>query len=159
MADSIKKQIRQALMARLYAAGAPAGITSDTVLAQRTRPKAITSLPSYSIFFAHEADPKPVGHPRQPVRLDRVMTIVVRIAVVGEDDAIDVHEQWVVKQLASAWRLVSAQYQHGLIMSITEGASKWNAVEDASATITELDKQWHVEYSTLPDDITKTGRD
>jgi hypothetical protein len=149
MADSIRKQITDAILQRL--AGGP--VPSRRINKNRRIPVGRHDLPMYSVYFVNDA-PTPVGNPRKPVILDRKLLVETRIIVEGDDDAADPHCQWVISQLGSGIPL-KATDGTPLTMAIYEGETIFEPLEGSEGTILITAIRWTVEYRTKPGDITR----
>lgn len=157
MADSIRKRIIDALMARLDdgpAEDSPS-LADRRINKNRSIPIGKDELPMYSVYFIHES-PTTVGNPRRPVVLDRRLLLEVRVIVRGTDDDADPHCQWVTAQLASVDRLPQEDGTN-LILNISEAETLFEPLEGSDGKITVTSIRWTVEYKTLPADMTKVS--
>jgi len=155
MADSIRKQITDAILQRLDGApmdNAPS-IANKRINKNRSLPPNRNELPMYSVYFMHEA-PKPAGNMRRPVLLDRKLLIEVRVIVSGTDDDADPHCQWVTSRLGNGAQIQS-QDGSNLTMSISELETIFDTLEGSEGKVTLTGIRWTVEYHTNPGDITR----
>lgn len=161
MADSVYKQIVDALMARLAGDGTatpPPGIDAGSITKNRTTRIDSRKLPTYSVYFVKHAEPQAVGLRYSPTVMNRTGMVEIRALVQGDDDDLDPHMQWITQQMASAGRLVHPGFAQGLIKGVIEGESMTGPLEGAEGKVIEWTSRWYVEFTTLPADITKTGR-
>lgn len=161
MSDSIQKRIQDALMARLagdVTTPAPAGINTSTVTKNRTTQIDPRFLPTYSVYFVKGADPDLIGQRYAPVRTDRSDLIAVRVVVHGDDDTLEPHKKWVTNRMASAGRIPVDDLSQGLAKGVIEAGYTLQPAEGSDGKILEWTSHWVVEFTTLPADITQTGR-
>lgn len=156
MADSIRKQITDAVMQRLNGGPMPhaPSIASGKINKSRRIPVGRHDLPMYCVFFVQET-PAPVGGDRRrPVILDRKLLIEIRILVEGTDDDADVHCQWVIARLGSGDPIKAADGTV-LTMAISEAETLFEPLEGSEGVVTVTSIRWTVEYRTNPADITR----
>ncbi len=161
MSDSIQKRIVDALMVRL--AGdvdntPPAGISATSVTKNRTTRIGHDDLPTYSVYFIKQSPPEGVGQRYAPVVMNRALMVEVRAVVPGDDDDLDLHMQWITKRMSTAGRLIVDGLAQGLMKGIVEAESFAVPLEGSEGKVLEWTSRWLVEFTTLPADITQTGR-
>jgi hypothetical protein len=144
MADSYTKRITSQIVAAIGATGVPAGVTVNK---SRDTAVAVNELPMYSVYLDNE-HPEPVGQPRRPVLIKRELDLAIKIRVLGTDDDIDPHRQWIIAQIMGDPSL------GGLASNITEVDSEWDSEEATEGNMTAFIVHFKVEYQTKPADIT-----
>lgn len=155
MADSIRKRIVDAVIARLGGDGLPPELAGVKISKNRNAPLAPADLPAYAVYFLHNA-PKAIGDPRRATLNLNTTTIEVRVIVNGNDDEADAHCQWIAACLGSADRLVDTDGTQ-LALSVVEAETFFETLEGSKEERTVTRNQWVVEYQSLRADMTRTA--
>lgn len=159
---SIKKLATDWIVVRLSGNGdlpVPSGLPTFKVDKDRRSiaiPKAVDAL--LSVYALRQNEPVITGMLRRPVQKTRNHQIEVRVLLQGDDDAMDGFEQWIDWCMGSAGQIVTADYPDGLVLSVREAESASNLLQNSEGDVLVYQSRWTLEYTTLPDDLTYTGR-
>jgi hypothetical protein len=138
MADSKTKQITDGIVAALDAIDKPAGVTVNK---SRRTPASVSQLPMYSVYRVHREIAEVGGDPRKPARLRRTMTVEIKVRVPGDDDALDVHEQYVIAKM-------NGTNLGGAATNVSEKTADYQGEESTDSEIAVAILQYEVEYIT-----------
>ena len=111
-----------------------------------------------SLYALKQNEPQRDGDQRRPMRLTRTLLVELRVLLQGDDDALDGFRQWVTQCFATADRLKNADDATGLALSVRESESITDLAQDSTGSVLMWLSRWSVEYTTLPADLSVTGR-
>jgi hypothetical protein len=113
----------------------------------RRAPESEKVLPLVQVYWYVEQT-HALGNPRRPMKLQRNLTLEIKITTSGDDEAFDANAMWVVAAMWNAGNL------NGLVTNLSE-AETVPQLEDSSVNgaITAGAVRFMVEYTTLPGDM------
>jgi hypothetical protein len=139
MADSYAKQILVKFESLLNTgANKPAGVT---VARSRRRPSEPGELPLYLIRPSKEQVQK-IGSNVNASAVERTLDVLVTLRAQGNDDALDLHRDYVVRTLMADPGL------GGLAIEVTEDEHDWEAEDASDADYAEDVIKFAVRYKT-----------
>lgn len=158
---SIKKLATDWLLTRLKGEGdlsLPSGFVDFTIDKDRRVLKVPSKTPRISLYALRQSEPQRYGDVRRPTLLNRTLQIGVRVLLLGDDDALDPFEQWITYCMGSAGQIITLDYPRGLALSVRESETFNTLLENSDGKVLVYQSAWTLEYTTLPDDLTYTGR-
>lgn len=164
MADvkpSIKKLATDYLLLRLSGKGdLPLlnGMVDFTVDKDRRVAVAPKKTSRLSLYALRQPEPQRIGDVRKPMQLNRTLNIGIRVLLLGDDDDMDQFEQWINYCMATAGKIITPDYPQGLALSVRESESDSTLLENSDGKVLLYMSVWTMEYTTLPDNLTYTGR-
>lgn len=146
MADTSRRQQIIEYVKGVLEDAAPVG---TTVRKGRKAPQNESKLPMVQIYWHIEQIHQSLGNPRRPMKLQRNLTLEIKITTAGDDIAFDEQCQWVITALWNAGNL------GGLVTNLSE-AETVPYLEDSSVNdaITAGAIRYVAEFTTLPGDVT-----
>jgi hypothetical protein len=93
------------------------------------------------VYRVHREIAEVGGDPRKPARLRRTMTVEIKVRVPGDDDALDVHEQYVIAKM-------NGTNLGGAATNVSEKTADYQGEESTDSEIAVAILQYEVEYIT-----------